>query len=407
MENAVLQKRKPILKIGILSISTLLTAAGAVSGAVPAMVKQFSTHSQSSVQALITIPSIAMMIFVLLSTFFIKILGKRRTVLLGLIVGLIGGITPFFTNNFTLIEIARFLFGAGNGLYSSSTVSLISDLYEGDEQRNLLGIQSAISTLGNSLATFIAGILLGAGWHNAYLVYLVFIPIIILFSIGYNKDVEKSIVATNREKASVESGKKEKKLPLKAFLAIILAFLYFNAIMALSTDSGLAIAQLKLSNSGMLSTGLAIAGIVGGFITMLYGPIYKVLKHYTPVVIMFMGTIGFIGMAYSKNMWMFSIFMVIVSSTSLIFPYIYGAVMEDVPVSSKDFAISIAKVFNNFGAFLSPYTLVLLGKVFNHGDAVSELIIAGILMLVIGIAFLLLAFSRNKDLVNKSDKEEA
>ncbi|MCI5762607.1 MAG: MFS transporter [Ligilactobacillus agilis] len=191
--NGVINKDSKRLKIGILSISTLLTAAGAVSGTVPMMAKQFSDQSSSQIQALITIPSIGMMIFILLSSLVIKMIGKRNTVLIGLFLGLIGGILPFFTDSFRIIQIARFIFGAGNGLYSTSTASLIGDLYKGDEQRTLLGIQSAVQTLGNSVATFMAGIFLGISWHSAYLVYLIFVPVIFLFATSYTPRVEKAI----------------------------------------------------------------------------------------------------------------------------------------------------------------------------------------------------------------------
>ncbi|WP_288299605.1 hypothetical protein [uncultured Lactobacillus sp.] len=82
---ANIPKNKLMLKVGILSISTLLTAASAVSGTIPMMAKQYPDQSTASIQALLTIPSIGMVIFVLLSTLFIKFLGKRKTVLLGLI----------------------------------------------------------------------------------------------------------------------------------------------------------------------------------------------------------------------------------------------------------------------------------------------------------------------------------
>ena len=215
-----MDKRNSIrLKVGILSISTLLTAASAVSGTVPMMAHEFSSQSSSQIQALITIPSIAMMIFILLSSLLIKFLGKRKTVLLGLTLGLIGGILPFFTNSFHLVQIERFILGAGNGLYSTSTASLIGDLYEGDEQRKLLGIQSAVQTLGQSFATFTAGLLLGINWHAAYLVYLLFIPIIILFATGYTTKTEKW-VASQQETADEKDI--SHKVPVLALVAIFL-----------------------------------------------------------------------------------------------------------------------------------------------------------------------------------------
>mgnify|MGYP000360323488 CR=1 FL=1 len=392
--NGVINKDSKRLKIGILSISTLLTAAGAVSGTVPMMAKQFSDQSSSQIQALITIPSIGMMIFILLSSLVIKMIGKRNTVLIGLFLGLIGGILPFFTDSFRIIQIARFIFGAGNGLYSTSTASLIGDLYKGDEQRTLLGIQSAVQTLGNSVATFMAGIFLGISWHSAYLVYLIFVPVIFLFATSYTPRVEKAI-KEEQQNSQQEKVEKSHNVPVLALVAILMSFVYFNAIMPAQTNGALVIMQLKMSNQAFFSTSLSIAGIAGALVTSLYGKIYKIFRHYTPVFIMALGVVGYLGMVHSKNMLMYTLFMIIATSTSLIFPYIYGAVMEDVPASAKDFTLSIAKVFNNFGAFLSPYTMAFTAQLLGKHDAVSIFNIAAGYMVFIGIVFIVLALLRN------------
>lgn len=402
---AKINKNKPLLKIGILSISTLLTAAGAVSGTIPMMSKQFSNESSANIQALMTIPSIGMVIFVLLSTIFIKYLGKRRTVLLGLTCGLIGGIIPFFVNDFHVIQVARFILGVGNGLYSTSTASLIGDIWSGDEQRNLLGYQSAIQTIGQSLAVFIAGLLLGVNWHTAYLVYLIFVPIIILFALGYTQKTEKAIQENQRIKlAQAKKEKKTTNLPILALIAILMSFVYFNAIMPQQTDTPLVIQQMHLAHQEFFSTALSLAGIVGAVFTAFYGKIYKVLGHYTPAMAMLLGIIGYWGVLHSSNMILFTISMMIISATNIIFPYIYGAVIEDVPATSKDFFLSLAKVFNNGGAFLSPYTMAATASLLGVSGPIAIIKIAMWYLFFVGVVFLILAIIRNRK-AKKAAKE--
>lgn len=392
-----IDKNKPLLKIGILAISTLLTAASAVSGTMPMMEKQFSGEGSANVKALLTIPSIGMVIFVLLSSIFIKYLGKRKTVLLGLFLGLIGGTLPFFINNFHVIQVSRFVLGMGNGLYSTSTASLIGDIWSGDEQRTLLGYQSAIQTFGQSLAVFVAGLLLGINWHAAYLVYLLFIPIIILFALGYTQSTENRIQAEQKEiLKNVKAEKKTTNVPVLALIAILMSFVYFNAIMPQQTDAPLVIQQLNLNHQEFFSTSLALAGLLGAVFTAFYGKIYKVLKHYTPVFAMVLGIIGYWGIIHSPNMLVFTISMMIISATNIIFPYIYGAVMEDVPATSKDFFLSLAKVFNNGGAFLSPYTMALTASILGVSGPIAIIKIGMCYLVFVGIVFIILAVLRNK-----------
>lgn len=394
-----IKQNSPLLKVGILSISTLLTAASAVSGTLPMMTKHFTHESLANVKALVTIPSIGMVIFVLLSTLFIKYLGKRKTVLLGLFCGLIGGVAPFFSINFHLIQIARFVLGAGNGLYSTSTASLIGDIWSGDEQRTLLGYQSAIQTFGQSLAVFVAGLLLEISWHAAYLVYLLFIPIILLFALGYTKETEAKIKSRQKEElVKVKSEKKTTNVPILALVAILMSFVYFNAIMPQQTDTPLVIQQLNLAHQEFFSTALALAGLAGAVFTAFYGKIYRLLGHYTPVFTMLLGIIGYWSVLHSPNMLVFTISMMVISATNIIFPYIYGAVMEDVPATSKDFFLSLAKVFNNGGAFISPYTMALTASILHLSGPMNIIRIAMWYLVFVGIVFVILAIIRNNRL---------
>lgn len=387
---------KTMLKVGILSVSLMIQAASAISVAVTGMTSAFSGHSATSIQALVTIPSFSIMLFILLSNWIIRLIGKRNTVFLGTVIALVGGIGPAFTSNFTVIEVLRFLFGAGTGIYTSLCVSLIGDWFDGDEQRNLLGLQSAIATFGSSLATFIAGLLVGINWQSAYLVYFMLLPVIILFAIGYPKHAAtEETKATVTEETTTTDGEVSHKLPAMVIIGVLILFVYFNTIMALYTNSGLALQQMKMSGQGMLGTSLAAAGLIGGVITMLYGPIYKALKHATPIVVCLLGAVGFFGMANASNMWIFTICIILVTATTLLVPYVYGVIMDSVPESSKNFAISLAMVLNNLGAYFSPYTLSFLGKMFNHTDPVASFVICAGIMLVLGVVLTLVLMSRN------------
>lgn len=392
---------KTMLKIGILSVSLMIQAASAISVAVTGMTKSFSGHSATSIQALVTIPSFSIMLFILLSNWIIHVIGKRNTVFLGTIIALVGGVGPAFMSNFLVIEILRFLFGAGTGIYTSLCVSLIGDFFDGDEQRNLLGLQSAIATFGSSLATFVAGVLVGINWQSSFLVYFMMLPVIVLFALGYPKGSQDTEEKAEVKEETITKAKASHKLPFMVVVGVLILFVYFNTIMALYTNSGLALQQMNMSGQGMLGTSLAAAGLIGGFITMLYGPIYKVLKHATPIVVCLLGAIGFIGMANASNMWVFTICIVLVTSTTLLVPYVYGVIMDSVPESSKNFAISTAMVLNNLGAYFSPYTLSFLGKMVGHTDPVASFVICAGIMLVLGVVLTLVLLSQKTNNVSK------
>ncbi|MBZ2404984.1 MFS transporter [Liquorilactobacillus hordei] len=392
-------KHRGLLKFGILSISTMLQDASAISVAVVGMVGAFSNHSAASVQALVTIPSFSMMIFILLNSVVVKFIGKRNTVIISLLLALIGGVGPAFTSNFTAIQILRFIYGAGTGLYTPLAVSLLGDFFSGDELRSLLGIQAAVSAIGSSAMTFVAGMLVGIDWQSCFWVYFLVIPVLIIFTIAYpknsdGKNVKKNEVVKNNLESSIE--KKSKKLPAIVIIGILLLFVYFSVIMALYTDSGLAIKQLDLSNQGFLGTALSIAGLVSAAFSVLYGKIFKIFKHFTPVVILVISALGFIGMTRVPNMFMFTVYAIMISVSALLVPYVYSTVLENAPASSKNLTISLAMVLNNLGAYISPYFLAFIGKGVGKSDPVSAFLICTFFMITLAAIFLILAIKRQK-----------
>jgi len=103
------KKRGFLFKLTLLSISLLLTSANAISMTIPMIQANFPDISQTTIESLVTVPSFTMMIFVLLSGFISSKIGSKKTVMLGLLLSLVGGVFPLFTQNFTLIYLALFL----------------------------------------------------------------------------------------------------------------------------------------------------------------------------------------------------------------------------------------------------------------------------------------------------------
>lgn len=100
------QSKSGLLKLTILSISLMISAASAIAVTLPMIKNQFPDIQSATVESLVTIPSFTMMVFILLSTFIIKAIGKKNTVLLGLLLAFVGGIIPVFVSNFTIISFS-------------------------------------------------------------------------------------------------------------------------------------------------------------------------------------------------------------------------------------------------------------------------------------------------------------
>lgn len=108
-------KRSPLLALGILSISFLMSVSNAVSGTIPLMEKYFSDVSRANVELLIVIPTGGVLLGTVISGLVSNLLGKKYTVIAGLTISMIFGIIPAFIFNYPAILISRGNVWRGDG----------------------------------------------------------------------------------------------------------------------------------------------------------------------------------------------------------------------------------------------------------------------------------------------------
>jgi MFS family permease len=381
-------KNKVLFKTALLSISLVLTSASAISAVIPMMLNQLSGVSSSLIESVVTIPSFSMMLFVLLSGPISSRLGKKNTVLLGLLLVVIGGILPMFTTNITWILALRLVLGAGLGMFNSLAVSLISDFFEGDERAQLVGFQSAVQGLGSSLATFVAGQLALIDWQFAFLCYGITIPIALLFFLIIPEPERgKPTVEDSTEKGHKSGGISIPVLGLGAAL-----FLFMTFIMIVYTKTGIMIAEKSMPNAGFLGTALTLFSLSTMIAGFLFGRIYKWFRNYAPFISSLLTATGFVLLWFAQNVTMVTVAMLIIGfSFALFIPYIFTILTKIVPKGSETLSISIAMVGSNLGAFASPYVIKLVGVLSGNETASFSFLVSAIVftiaaLLCLGIA---------------------
>ncbi|MDN4077883.1 MFS transporter [Paenibacillus polymyxa] len=380
-------KNKIWFKTALLSISLVLTSASAISAVIPMMLNQFPGVSSSLIESVVTIPSFSMMLFVLLSGPISSRLGKKNTVLLGLLLVVIGGILPMLTTNITWILALRLVLGAGLGMFNSLAVSLISDFFEGDERAQLVGFQSAVQGLGSSLATFVAGQLALIDWPFAFLCYAITIPIALLFFfiIPEPERGEPTVCTTG-------TGNKSRGVSLPVLGLGAALFLFMTFIMIVYTKTGIMIAEKSMPNAGFLGTALTLFSLSTMIAGFLFGRIYKWFRNYAPFISSLLTATGFVLLWFAQNVTMVTVAMLIIGfSFALFIPYIFTILTKIVPKGSETISISIAMVGSNLGAFASPYVIKLVGVLSGNETASFAFLVSAIVftiaaLLCLGIA---------------------
>lgn len=387
-------------KLAILLLNIFVVSSGATAATIPLMIKSFPNIAPTLVESTMTISSLGIILFTPLSNIIADKLGIKKTIILGLAIITICGIIPVFTNNFPLIFISRIGIGIGTGLLASYSQSLIISLYSGKNQQQLLGWSSVVQGLGMFLMTFMAGILLARGWHNAYWVNIIALPVLIMFMtfIPHTLRIEQP-----KNVNDVDS-KGSKKINRKIWLLATFIF-FFNATFAFVS---IKFASLVLEKGyGTASDASTLLGIMsfamaaGGFIFMSMS---EKLKRFSLAISISAGFIGFLIFTISNSLILSGIGVILVGiSVSMTMVSTMSSVGQFTSPKQVPFSTSVVMTVANIGTLLSPYIAQVLSKLSGNNSSEFTFICGAVIMLVllflvvwIGINYHKLQYQMNK-----------
>ncbi|MGF2181010.1 MFS transporter [Enterococcus faecium] len=376
-----MNNQKSLLQKGaILSISLMLTSSQAINGVIPQM-KQSLGISQSQSELLGTAPSITVIVFILLSSYFAKRIGMKNTIILGLLLAGIGGIIPVFTATFQTVLISRVILGAGLGLYNSLAVTYISSLYSGNTRATLLGIRNSMEALGQTILIFLAGVLVNINWTASFLVYAIAFPVALLFAL--------KVPEIRDENSDIpENHVKEKMNPMVFALVLFAILLVMNSI-AISVRFASIATEIKGVNFNA-SNYLALMPILGILAGFMFGPINKWIGKGT----LYLGIIFFIIsnllIATSNGNMAFLLTGLFLSSItgSWCFPFIFSNLDKVTTKNTINFATSLIFIGCNIGNFIAPISMQLAQFLTRSTSLTAPFFVfAGIFMVVLFVTF--------------------
>ncbi|MCZ4405955.1 MFS transporter [Enterococcus faecium] len=381
--------QKSLLQKGaILSISLMLTSSQAINGVIPQM-KQSLGISQSQSELLGTAPSITVILFILLSSYFAKRIGMKKTIILGLLLAGIGGIIPVFTATFQTVLISRVILGAGLGVYNSLAVTYISSLYSGNTRATLLGIRNSMEALGQTILIFLAGVLVNINWTASFLVYAIAFPVALLFAL--------KVPEIRDENSDIpENHVKEKMNPMVFALVLFAILLVMNSI-AISVRFASIATEIKGVNFNA-SNYLALMPILGILAGFMFGPINKWIGKGT----LYLGIIFFIIsnllIAVSNGNMTFLLTGLFLSSItgSWCFPFIFSNLDKVTTKNTINFATSLIFIGCNIGNFIAPIAMQLAQFLTRSTNLTAPFFVfAGIFIVILFVTF----FATNKKIL--------
>lgn len=340
-------------KFAILSISLILTSNSIISGSLVYIQEAFNL-TRSEAEFIISLSSLAVMIFIFLAEYLAIFIGIKNTVLLGLFLVGFSGIIPLVFRTYPSIIISRFLLGSGLGLFNGHSANYINLLYHDNNERTKLhGLRNAFEFIGQIILFSLAGILVKFDYIYTFSLYTSAFLIFIFFKINVED------VKIEKEKAKIN------------FDSNIFLFIIFAMLMILNGTAMLMrfpfVASKSCGIDVNVSFYLNFVPIVGMISAFLFTPINLKLREKT----IFFG-LGFFILAnflivnFEKNLlgFLFSI-LLLTFGQSMCMPYIFAEVPRFVKGHSSRIATNLIFIGCNVGVFLAPFFMKSMDKLIN------------------------------------------
>lgn len=404
--------QKILLKLSLLSVSLLLIAHTAIAIAMPKMSEAFGVEG-STLELLVTVPSFSVLVLMFFADKIASVLGKKRTVQIGLVIIIISTFMSRFADSFEMMLVARTIFGIGLGLTNALAISLIADFFSGDECATMMGFRNAAEGLGLSILTFLAGLLFLISWRDSFYVYLAAIPILVLFTLYVPSDRNSSSELTANQasanaantsgadatsvdaasaapaEAEADAQNTKGKIPWHSLpqcaivlFTVLVSVGFYIKLYEIAGLKNITATEIEMNN---LFTVLAVTSTIGGIV---FGFIFMKLHFNTLPIALIITAISCFVLAGSSN---YTVMMIACLLNGFAFPllisymfnmigYLAGTQYSTVLVSS------FMLIGCNIGAFAAPYGFTLINAIVPGTTSVFAFNVFGVIFILLTVA---------------------
>ncbi|MFV0395758.1 MAG: MFS transporter [Coprobacillaceae bacterium] len=263
-------KKKLILNYIAILILFLGTGAGTFeNAATQSMIEAWPEVATASIRSMITLPClISMVTMILVGRIVGRKISYRHTAIIGSILIIIGGISPFFIHSsWSIILMFRVILGVGVGCLSIRNPLLVNTVPP-EQLAKFIGLGNVVSSIMSVLIAPLVGHLTTYGWQYAFLSNSFAIIVIILVML-FLKEPKKQEEIKNIEKI---------KIPNTVFIYIIIQFFATMSLYPLLSGISTYLHDLNIGSATIAGYMLSIY-TSGGIITnLLLNKIHRNLK---------------------------------------------------------------------------------------------------------------------------------
>lgn len=373
---------KLTIKLAILFYSLVQIGTICISSVLAKIAELFPQYSATTIQFLATCPCLVIILMALLTGKLAEFVAKKYLALFSssmFIVTAIGGF--FFHQSLFILYVWEVTLGIGIGILVSLGTSLITDYFDGEERKSIMGLQSAVISIGGVLLSLFGGLLATISWYYNYLTFLLIIPGFLLLWIG---------LPVNRPLHAKKSGVRVRVTARVVIVYGVTAFLFMLLFNVIPTNLAMHLKDTGIYgsvNAGIASAVLMLSGVPAG---LLYKSLAKLLGERVIALGFFNLALGSFITALSGRYILILIGVFIAGfSLSLVMAQTVVSIAEKEHAEAVTMSISFNMAINNLGSFLSPYFTKLARMVLHNDLAVSRYLIVSVVAFLIAVILFL------------------
>lgn len=189
------QTSKFWLKLTVLFVSTMTVMAGAIiAPSLPQIKKAFAHVPEAELltKLVLTMPGIFIAIGAPIVGYIIDRIGRKKLLMISLVLYGITGTAGFFLDNLYLILLSRAGLGLAVAGIMTITNTLSADYFQGEERNRFVGIRGSFVAFGGVFFVTAAGFLADLSWREPFLVYLAaFLLLPPVYYVLYEPDIKR------------------------------------------------------------------------------------------------------------------------------------------------------------------------------------------------------------------------
>ncbi|MGL9730550.1 MFS transporter [Enterococcus sp. DIV0756] len=254
----------------ILSLSFINMIVSATTPAIQVISEAFPTVPFTSIMLVSTLPSLVSVPSSILGGAITgKVLNYKTVLYISLLLMTIGGVSPYWMTNWTMILVAMTVFGIGMGLLMPLIGALIFNLIAPDKVASIMGLYGVMGFVGGMLFTVLGGILASISWNLPFLLNV--IPLFVLVIVVlFLPEPERQEAVSSETDVSKTSRSMPAIVWIWTAVMTIFSILQYPSLMNISTifkqmglSSAMAGTAVTVMTIGGMVTGIAFGKIFG------------------------------------------------------------------------------------------------------------------------------------------------